>query len=178
MDNQLLPPVDISTAPWPERHKLKPWHIATLTVGVPVIAFLSGVGANTIADHYINASSASPAATVSLSPAHSARPTPAPTPTYNLSGYRAVLNGTTAQAFVNALGKLRRDIRRSDFTSEATDTTTLINAAGTWLAELSATRPPPSYGANKLQYEVAAQTAAKAASTIQHGMATVNLPMI
>jgi hypothetical protein len=171
-------PVDVSTAPWPHTpRKFGPWRIAALIAGGLAVAFQAGTGLVTTVQHFTYAPAAKASAPVSHKARASAKPAPA-APQYDLAGYRSVLNGADAQAFVSALGKLRRDVRRSDFTAEAMDTQTLITAASSWLAQLNATRPPPSYGANKLQYIVAAQMAAKAAMTIQHGMATVNLPMI
>lgn len=171
----LLPP---PPGPGPERKKLAQWHIAVLIVGVPILAFLSCVGANTVAHHFIDAPAVKASDTAAT---HKAKASPRPTatgPHYDLAGYREVLNGTQAQAFIDALGKLRSDAVRSNFTSAVSDAPRLIQTADTWLAMLRKTNPPPSYGAGKVQYLTATIMARRAARTIQQGLQTVNLGLL
>jgi hypothetical protein len=170
----LAPP---PTSPKPERNKLKPWHIAVLIVGVPVFAFLSCVGANTVAHWFIHDAPAVKASGTVATHKASAKPTPTG-PHYDIAGYRAALNGSTAQAFVNALGELRNDAVRSNFTAAVTDAPRLIDTANRWLSLLRRTTPPPSYSAGKVQYILAAIMARRPARTIQQGLQTVNLGLL
>lgn len=176
MDSQVLPPVDVSSAPWPDKpKKLAPWHVATLIVGVPIIAFLSCVGANTVAHHFID----TPAVKASATAAHRQTPKPhhtkPPAPAYNLAGYQAAISGTEEQSLVTALNRFRADIRRLDFQSVTTDSLTLTGAANAWLAVLRNTNPPPAYQGQKLTYLMAAILARRAATTTQGAISSANL---
>jgi len=112
----------------PKRKTWKPWHIAVMAVGVPVVALLSSVGANTVAHWYINAAPSAQAQTAATGKPKPHKTTPS-APRYNLAGYRSAITGPEEQAFASALWKLRADIRRPDYTSAATDAPRLIAAA-------------------------------------------------
>ena len=174
-EHNQIGPVNVSTMPLPERRRLAPWHIAALIAGVPLVLFLSGVGANAIADHFVSTSAATPAATVTH---HKARPAAKPTPTapqYNLAGYQAAISGTEEQALVTALNRFRSDIRQLQFQTVATDSLTLTGAANTWLATLRHTTPPPANQGQKLTYMMAAILARRAATTTQGAISSANL---
>jgi hypothetical protein len=166
----LLPPDPPTT-----KRKFAPWHIVTLVVGVPILATLSAIGANTVAHHFIDV----PAARASANTAHKASARPTRTaPQYDLAQYRSVLNGSDAQRFVDSLARLRTDVVRSNFTQAVGDAPRLINAADTWLADLKGTHPPPSFNASKLEYMAATVQARKAGQTIQQALQSTNFGLM
>jgi len=171
----LLPPQP--TPQKPERKKLAPWHWAVLVVGVPVIAFLSCVGANSVAHWWIGDTSAAHASAVaSHEPApHKSKP---PKPAYDLAGYQSALTGPHEHTFASALYALRTDDRTSDFAAAVTDAPRLINAANAWLTVLSKTSPPPAYQPSKLAYMQAVTVARNAARSTQAGLRTTNLALL
>jgi hypothetical protein len=166
----LLPP----PAPKPERRHWRPWHWAVMIVGVPVIAFLSCLGANDVAHWAIDA----PAAHASTTAIHKPKPHKPKPPAYDLAGYQSAVDGSQAQAFKSALGKLRADIAHADYASAVTDAPNLVNASDAWLALLAKTNPPPSYRPAKLAYVLAATVGRRAGNTTLQGVQTVNLALL
>jgi hypothetical protein len=159
--------------PKPAKRKLVWWHVAIYVVGVPILAFLSCVGANTVVHWWIKDRPAAQTAATG-------KPTPHKPagPRYNLAGYHSAITGPEEQAFASALWKLRADIRRPDYTAAATDAPRLMAAAGSWLSLLRPTNPPPSYGPQKLTYLQAAAMARRAGGTIQQALNTENLQLL
>jgi hypothetical protein len=162
----LAPP---PASPKPERNKLRPWHIAVLIVGIPIIAFLSCVGANAVAHWFIGDT---PAAHAETTATHKPKPhnsNPA-APRYNLPGYRSAISGPVEKAFASALWAVRSDIKRPDYSAASTDAPRLIAAANSWLSLLKPANPPPTYGPQKLTYIQAATLAGKAGETTQQAL--------
>ncbi len=170
----LAPP---PTPPKPERKKLAGWHLAVLIVGVPILAFLSCVGANTVVNWWlVDAPPAHASATASHEPTpHKSKPA---APKYDLAGYRSATTGARQQAFVSALGKLRADNQQSDFATALSDAPNLVNAADRWLRQLRHTNPPPSYRGAKATYVMAATIARQAGQTTLSGLQTTNLGLL
>lgn len=148
-----------------------------LAIGVPILAFLSCVGANTVAHWYIDAQ---PTAQASTTATHKPKPhktTPA-APKYNLPGYQSAISGPVEKAFASALWAVRADIKRPDYTAAATDAPRLIASANSWLSLLRPANPPPTYGPQKLTYMQAATMARKAGGTVQQALDTGNLTLL
>ena len=161
-------------SPKPKQKKLAAWHWAVLIIGVPIIAFLSCVGANTVAHWWIGNP---PAVRASATADHKPKPpksNPVP-PRYNLPGYQSAVSGPVEKAFTSALRALRADIKAPDYSAASTDAPRLVAAANSWLSLLRPTNPPPSYGPTKLTYMQAATMARKAGQTIQQALNAGNL---
>src|SRR6266487_4823930 len=94
----LVPPLPTPTGP--QKKALARWHVAVLIVGVPLFAFLSCVGANTVAHWYINDAPAARAQTAATSKPKPHKSKPAG-PRYNLAGYRSAITGPEEQAFAS-----------------------------------------------------------------------------
>jgi hypothetical protein len=161
-------------APKPERNKLKPWHWVALIIGVPIVAALTCIGANTVAHWWIGNT---PTAAASTAATHEPTPhksTPA-APRYNLPGYQSAIDGPVEKAFASALWAVRQDIHKPDYVAASTDAPRLVAAANSWLSLLRQTNPPPSYGPQKLSYEQAAIEARQAGEAIQQALAAGDL---
>lgn len=177
---QQEPPFTLAPAPAPpkpERKKLTGWHIAVLAVGTPVIAFLSCVGANTVAHWFIHDAPAAHAETTATHKPKPHKSKPA-APRYNLPGYRSAISGPVEKAFASALWAVRADIKRPDYSAASTDAPRLIAAANSWLSLLRPTNPPPSYGPTKLTYMRSAILARKAGQTTQQALNAGNLTLL
>jgi hypothetical protein len=172
----LPPPPEIAPAVRmpPQRKKLSPWQLATLIMGVPVIAFFAAVGAYTSTTFVFRDPPARPLAAPSHTP-HS--PTPS-TPAYDLAGYRSAIGGPEEQAFASALSRLRYDLTHPDFMAAAGDAPSLIAAANAWLSLLDQTNPPPAYRPGKLAYMQAATVGLRAGETTELGLRSANLAQL
>jgi hypothetical protein len=169
-----LAPPAAQAGPWPERRKLARWHIATLMIGGPIVAFFTAIGANTFAHHFIDGPPAAhvPAVADHKPEAHKAKPA------YDLAGYRSAISGPERRAFTSALRKLRADITRPDYVAAGTDAGNLITAANIWLTQLRRTNPPPAYRPGKLSYETAALLGRRAGAATQNGLNAADLTLL
>jgi len=180
---QFLPPVEQPppVKMWqPTKRKYPPW-LPWLALSLsPVVIVCAAVGAFTIASGIINsvsnASHTRPAATAEAH-TQTVKPhaTPTSTPTYDLAGYKAAVDGSDEQTFVTALNRFRSDIERLQFQTVTSDAVTLNGAANTYLATVRATNPPPAYQAAKLANITAAIYARPVAAIIQGAISTSNL---
>jgi hypothetical protein len=169
----LIPP----PAPKPERNRFKPWHWAVLIVGVPVITFLTCVGANTVTHWWIGDTPSAHASTVASHKPKPLKSKPA-APRYNLPGYQSAVSGPVEKAFASALWALRADIRAPNYSAASTDAPRLVAAANSWLSLLRPTNPPPSYGPAKLAYVQGATIARKAGQTTLQALQTGDLTLL
>jgi hypothetical protein len=163
------------STPAPPRKKYSRWHVATLIIGVPVIAFLSCVGANTVVNWWLVDA---PAAQASATATQKAKADKPKAPAYNLPGFRSAITGTEKQALASALWAVRSDIRRPDYPAALTDTPRLITAANEFLSLVRSTNPPPSYGPEKLGYIQAGLAARKAGTEALEALQTANLGLL
>ena len=169
----LPPPAEITPAArWPPKsRKLSPWHLATLVIVVPVIAFFSAIGAYTSTNFVFRDPPVHTPAAPSRTP-HSPGPS---APAYDLAGYRSAIGGPEEQAFASALSRLRYDLTHPDFMAAAGDAPRLIAAANAWLSLLDQTNPPPAYRPGKLAYMQAATVGLRAGGTTEQGLRSANL---
>jgi hypothetical protein len=172
----LPPPAEITSAVrWPpKRRKLGAWQLATLVIGVPVIAFFAAVGAYTSTKFVFRDPPAHMQAAMSRTP-HSLRPS---APAYDLAGYRSAVGGPEEQAFASAISRLRYDLTHPDFMAAAGDAPRLIAAASAWLSILDQTNPPPAYRPGKLAYMQAATVGLRAGETTEQGLRSANLAQL
>jgi hypothetical protein len=162
----------------PEHKRWQPWHIAVMTVGVPLVAFLSAVGANTVSHWWlVDALPAHTSATASASPNVKKTKAPEP-PRYDLAGFRSATTGPAERAFASALYALRADVKKPDYPAALTDSPRLTSAASEFLALVKAANPPPSYGPAKLGYIQAALAARKAGTEALEALQTANLGLL
>jgi hypothetical protein len=156
-------------SPMPPKRKLARWHLATLIVGVPLLAFLSCVGANTVVNWWLVDAPTVHASATATHKAKAHKTAPA-APAYDLPGYRSAISGQVEKAFASALWAVRADIKRPDYSAASTDAPRLVAAANSWLSLLRPTNPPPSVGPQKLTYMQAATLARKAGETTQRAL--------
>ena len=164
-------------APKPGRKKYAPWHWAVMIAGVPLLAFLSCVGANTVVNWWlVDAPPAHASAVASHKPKdHKSKP---PGPRYDLAGFRSAVTGPEEHAFASALYALRADIKGPDYPAGLNDAPRLAQAASSFLTLLRTTKPPPSSGPEKLAYVQAALGARKAGREALEALQTANLGLL